>query len=78
MSDTRQSGIRPDFPGFAPFALLWSYPAMNYGTGRAPLNRQAHNDNKRPRTRADEQFMLIGILLGSMVLFVAATWLVGG
>jgi hypothetical protein len=50
---------------------------MNYGTRRARLNRQAHNDNKRPRTRADEQFTLIGILLGCMVLFVTIRWLAG-
>jgi hypothetical protein len=35
------------------------------------------NDNRRARTRADEQFVLIGILLGCMVLFIAITWLAG-
>jgi hypothetical protein len=34
------------------------------------------NDNRRARTRADEQFVLIGIL-GCMVLFIAITWLAG-
>jgi hypothetical protein len=33
------------------------------------------NDNRRPRTRADEQYDMIRIMLGSMVLFVAAMWI---
>jgi hypothetical protein len=41
------------------------------------MKRQADNDNRRwtQRTRADEQFILIGVLLGCMVLFSAAMWL---
>jgi hypothetical protein len=37
------------------------------------------NDNRRPaqRTRADEQFTLIGIALGLGIAFVAIAWLVG-
>jgi hypothetical protein len=42
----------------------------------AELERQAANDNQRPsqRTRADEQFTMIGIALGASVLFVAIMW----
>jgi hypothetical protein len=35
------------------------------------------NDNRRLRTRADEQFTLIGIVRGCMVLFTAIMWLAG-
>jgi hypothetical protein len=42
----------------------------------AELARRAANDNRRPsqRTRADEQFTMIGIALGASVLFVAVMW----
>ena len=45
----------------------------------AELERRAANDNRRPsqRTRADEQFTMIGIALGASVLFVAIMWLAG-
>ena len=43
----------------------------------AKLERLAHNDNRRQRTRADEQFDLVRIVLGGMVLFVSAIWLAG-
>jgi hypothetical protein len=36
------------------------------------MNRQADNDNRRRRTPADEQFTVIGIVLGASVLFIAA------
>jgi hypothetical protein len=40
------------------------------------LERRAANDNRRPshRTRADEQFTMIGIALWASVLFVAIMW----
>jgi hypothetical protein len=41
------------------------------------LKRQADNDNRRRRTRADERYDMIRIMLGAMVLFVAAMWLAG-
>jgi hypothetical protein len=41
------------------------------------MRLEADNDNRRPRTRADEQFTLIGVVLGLYVLFVAAMWLAG-
>jgi hypothetical protein len=47
-------------------------PAIGYS-----LSMRYANDNRRPRTRADEQFTLIGIVLGGMVLFVAIVWLAG-
>jgi hypothetical protein len=47
------------------------------GTGDAQLARQARNDNRRPRTRADEQFIMIKIVLGCMLLFIAISWLAG-
>jgi hypothetical protein len=51
---------------------------MNYGKhAGGHLERQAHNDNRRPRTRADEKFALIGITLGAAVLFIAIRWLAG-
>jgi hypothetical protein len=42
----------------------------------AELERRAANDNRRPsqRSRADEQFAMIGIGLGASVLFVALMW----
>jgi hypothetical protein len=39
--------------------------------------RQAANDNRRQRTRADEQFIMIKIALGASLLFVAIMWLAG-
>jgi hypothetical protein len=50
---------------------------MDYGTGAAQLKRQASNDNRRPRTRADEEFIMIKIVLGALVLFTAIMWLAG-
>jgi hypothetical protein len=41
------------------------------------MKRHADNDNRRPRTRADEQFTLIEVVLGCMVLFIAIKWLAG-
>jgi hypothetical protein len=41
------------------------------------MRLEADNDNRRPRTRADEQFTLIGVVLGCMVLFIAIHWLAG-
>jgi hypothetical protein len=43
---------------------------------RALMRRRADNDNRRvmQRTRADEQFILIGLGLGASVLFVAIMW----
>ena len=44
---------------------------MTYNLSMQP----AANDNRRARTRADEQFTLIEIVFGGMVLFVAIMWL---
>jgi hypothetical protein len=41
------------------------------------MRLEADNDNRRRRTRADEQYDVIRILLGLSVLFVAAMWLAG-
>ena len=41
------------------------------------MRLQADNDNRRRRTRADEQYDVIRILLGVSVLFVAAMRLAG-
>jgi hypothetical protein len=41
------------------------------------MKRQVDNDNRRRRTRADEQYDVIRILLGLSALFVAAMWLAG-
>jgi hypothetical protein len=41
------------------------------------MKRQADNDNRRQRTRADEQFELIRIVLGASVVFIAIMWLAG-
>ena len=41
------------------------------------MKRQASNDNRRPRTRADEQFMLIVITLSAAVLFIVIRWFGG-
>jgi hypothetical protein len=35
------------------------------------------NDNRRLRTRADEQFTMIGIVLGLSVLFIVAMVVAG-
>jgi hypothetical protein len=45
----------------------------------AKLERLAHNDNRRPaqRTRADEHFIIIKIVLGAALLFVAPSRLAG-
>jgi hypothetical protein len=52
---------------------------MNYGKyAVGHLARQASNDNSRPRTRADEQFIMIKIALGASLLFIAIMWLAGG
>jgi hypothetical protein len=42
------------------------------------MKLEADSDNRRRRARDDEQFDLIGIVLGLSVLFVAAMWLAGG
>jgi hypothetical protein len=36
---------------------------------------EADNDNRRRRTRADEQYDTMVIMLGLSALFVAAMWL---
>jgi hypothetical protein len=41
------------------------------------MRLEAANDNRRRRTRADEQYDVIRILLGVSVLFVAAMRLAG-
>jgi len=41
------------------------------------MKRQADNDNRRRRTRADEAYTRMVFMLGAMVLFVAAMWLAG-
>ena len=41
------------------------------------MRLEADNDNRRRRTRPDEQYDVIRILLGLSVLFVAAMWLAG-
>jgi hypothetical protein len=50
---------------------------MNYGTGGAQLERQAHNDNRRPRTIADERFRMMWMALLLMSLVTIATVLAG-
>jgi hypothetical protein len=49
---------------------------MDYGKiwGGAHLKRQADNDNRRRRTRADEQYDVMVIMLGLSALFIAAMW----
>ena len=41
------------------------------------MKHQADNDNRRRRTRADEQYDVIRIVLGLSALFIAAMWLAG-
>ena len=41
------------------------------------MRLEADNDNRRRRTRADEQYDMMVIMLGLSVLFVAIMWLVG-
>jgi hypothetical protein len=42
------------------------------------MRLEADNDNRRGRTRADEQFIMIKIALGASLLFIAIMWLAGG
>jgi hypothetical protein len=39
------------------------------------MRLEADNDNRRRRTRADEQYGIMVIMLGLSALFVAAMWL---
>jgi hypothetical protein len=41
------------------------------------MRLEADNDNRRRRTRADEQYDVIRFTLGAMVVFVAIMWLAG-
>jgi hypothetical protein len=41
------------------------------------MKRHADNDNRRRRTRADEQYDVMMISLGLSALFIAAMWLAG-
>jgi hypothetical protein len=38
---------------------------------------EADNDNRRRRTRVDEQYDMMVIMLGLSALFIAAMWLAG-
>jgi hypothetical protein len=39
------------------------------------MRLEASNDNRRRRTRADEQYDVMVIMLGLSVLFVAIMWI---
>jgi hypothetical protein len=39
------------------------------------MRLEADNDNRRRRTRADEQYDMMVIMLGLSALFIAAMWL---
>ena len=41
------------------------------------MRLEAANDNRRRRTRADEQYDMMVIMLGLSALFIAAMWLAG-